>query len=95
MLRYDKNKYGRALPDFWTYLVNLSPEKHEFMCENFALSLTGNPYSGVALDLWIEVIMNKGSKVKAPEEAEAPVSVKAPARSRRHTQWLAQYMRDN
>ena len=65
MLTYDKNKYGRALPDFWTYLVNLPPEKYEFMRENFALSLTGNPYSGVALDLWIEVTMNKGSKVKA------------------------------
>ena len=42
-----------------------------------------------------KVAKAKGSKVKAPEEAEAPVSVKAPARSRRHTQWLAQYMRDN
>ena len=42
-----------------------------------------------------KVAKAKSSKVKAPEEAEAPVSVKAQARSRRHTQWLAQYMRDN
>ena len=43
-----------------------------------------------------KVAKAKDSEVKAPEEAEAaPVNVKAPARSRRHTQWLAQYMRDN
>ena len=42
-----------------------------------------------------KVAKAKDTMVKAPEEAEAQVNVKAPARSRRHTQWLAQYMRDN
>ena len=30
----------------------------------FAQSLTGN-YSSIPMDLWIEMIMNKGSKMKA------------------------------
>ena len=30
----------------------------------FAHSMTGNPYSCVALDLWIDSTMNKGSKLK-------------------------------
>ena len=65
MLTYDKQKYGRALPDFWAYLINLPPEENEFLRENFALSLTGNPYSSMPWDLWIEVTMNKGSKLKS------------------------------
>ena len=31
----------------------------------FAQSLTGNPYSYLPLDMWIEMTMNKGSKMKA------------------------------
>ena len=31
----------------------------------FAQSITGKPYSCVALDIWIESTMNKGSKMKA------------------------------
>ena len=31
----------------------------------FAQSMTGNPYSCVALDIWIESTMNKGSKLKS------------------------------
>ena len=36
------------------------------MCEGlFAQSMTGKPYSCIPLDLWIEMTMNKGSKMKA------------------------------
>jgi len=31
----------------------------------FAQSITGNPYSCVALDIWIESTINKGSKPKS------------------------------
>ena len=31
----------------------------------FAQSMTGKPYSCLPLDLWIEITMNKGSKMKA------------------------------
>ena len=31
----------------------------------FAQSLTGNPYSCLPLDMWIEMTVNKGSKIKA------------------------------
>jgi len=31
----------------------------------FAQSMTRNPYSCVALDIWIESTMNKGSKLKS------------------------------
>ena len=30
----------------------------------FAQSMTGKPYSCIALDMWIETTMNKGSKLK-------------------------------
>ena len=30
----------------------------------FAQSMTGNPYSCVALEIWIESTMNKGSELK-------------------------------
>ena len=63
---YDNDKYGRHLPDFTAVLDNLTVEQARFM-ENgmFAQSLTGKPYSSVALDIWIETTMNKGSKLKS------------------------------
>ena len=65
MLGYDRLKYGRWLPDFWTTLLNLPPDQFDFLQENFAQSLTGNPYSNMAWDMWIETTMNKGSKLKS------------------------------
>jgi hypothetical protein len=62
---YDNDKYGRWLPDFWAMLTALPPEQTEFMKKNFAQSMTGKPFSSLALDLWIECTMNKGSKLKA------------------------------
>jgi len=46
-------------------LTALPPEQTEFMKKNFAQSMTGKPFSSLALDLWIECTMNKGSKLKA------------------------------
>ena len=65
MVSYDKQKYGKALPDFSAYLINLPPDEHAFLRENFALSLTGNPYSSMAWCLCIKTTMNKGFKLKS------------------------------
>lgn len=63
---YDNDKYGRHLPDFIAVLETLSAEQAAFMEDGmFAQSMTGNPYSCVALDIWIESTMNKGSKLKS------------------------------
>ena len=64
MHTYDKLKYGRWLPDFWVMLLNLTTDQFAFLRENFARSITGNPYSNMAWDLWIEITMNKGSTLK-------------------------------
>ena len=65
MVIYDQTHYGRWLPQFWAMLVSLPPDKTMFFAENFAQSITGNPYSSIPWDLWIEMTMNKGSKLKA------------------------------
>ena len=66
MAIYDNDKYSRHLPDFIAVLDNLSDEQEAFMQDGlFAQSMTGNPYSCVALDIWIESTMNKGSKLKS------------------------------
>ena len=62
---YDNNEYGRWLPDFWAMLASLPNEKITFLSRNFAQSMTGLPYSCLALDMWIETTMNRGSKLKA------------------------------
>ena len=61
---YGNSNYGRHLSDFTAAMDNLT---EEYFMENgmFAQSMTGNPYSCVALDIWIESTMNKGSKMKA------------------------------
>lgn len=63
---YDNDKYGRWLVQFWLEISNLPEEKAKFMKEGlFSQSMTGKPYSCLPLDLWIEMTMNKGSKMKA------------------------------
>ena len=63
---YDNDNYGRYLPDFSVVLDTL-PVDQAILTEErmFAQSMTGNPYSCVALDIWIESTMNKGSKLKS------------------------------
>ena len=61
---YDNTKYGKWLPEFW--LESMSEDKQLFMSDGlFSQSMTGKPYSCLPLDMWIEMTMNKGSKMKA------------------------------
>ena len=56
---YGNSNYGRHLPDFTAAIDNLTPEQESFMESGmFAQSMSGNPYSFVALDIWIESTMN-------------------------------------
>ena len=62
---YNKIHYGKWLPNFWTDISNLSEEIDQYMPSIFAHSITGKPYSSLPTDLWIEMKMNKGPKMKA------------------------------
>ena len=63
---YDNNNYGKWLVEFWMEMKTLSPEITEYMVNGlFSQSMTGKSYSSIPLDLWIEMTMNKGSKMKA------------------------------
>ena len=47
-------------------MSNLPDSKVEYLKGGlFAQSITGKPYTCLPLDLWIEMTMNKGSKMKA------------------------------
>ncbi|KAG0720537.1 hypothetical protein GWK47_048318 [Chionoecetes opilio] len=52
--------------DFFTMTDALLQNVHAvaFLCTDFTQSITGNPYSNIAWDMWIECTMNKGSKMK-------------------------------
>ncbi|CAB3976667.1 Hypothetical predicted protein [Paramuricea clavata] len=65
MVIYDQTHYGRWLPHFWAMLSSLSPDQTQFFSSNFAQSITGNPFSCIPWDMWIEMTMNKGLKLKA------------------------------
>ena len=63
---YDNDKYSRWLVEFWLEINTLPEEKERYMKEGlFAQSMTGKPYSCLPLDLWIKMMMNIGSKMKA------------------------------
>ena len=62
---YDKIHYGKWFPDFWAEISNLNKEITQCMPEIFSHSITGKPYSSLPTNLWIEMTMNKGSKMKA------------------------------
>ena len=63
---YDNDKYGRWLTEFWLTISSFPEDKAIHMRNGlFAQSMTGNPYSCLPLDMWIEMTMNKGSKMKA------------------------------
>ena len=65
MVAYDNNRYGKWLPDFWAMLTSLPTDQVAFLCTDFTQSITGNPYSNMAWDMWIECTMNNGSKMKS------------------------------
>eukprot|EP00112_Aurelia_sp_Birch-Aquarium-sp1_P018096 Seg4270.2 transcript_id=Seg4270.2/GoldUCD/mRNA.D3Y31 product="hypothetical protein" protein_id=Seg4270.2/GoldUCD/D3Y31 len=63
---YDNNHYGKWLVEFWAEISSLPKEVAKYMEEGlFAHSMSGKPYTCLPLDLWIEMTMNKGSKLKA------------------------------
>ena len=62
---YDNEKYARLLPDHWAYLCSLPDSQFEFLSFHFSQSLSGNPHSGMPLDMWIECTMNLNSKSKS------------------------------
>ena len=62
---YDKLHYGKWLTNFWSDMVNLNEDVSKLMPAIFSHSITGKPYSSLPTDLWIEMTMNKGSKMKA------------------------------
>ena len=62
---YDKIHYGKWLPNFWAGISNLSEEIDQYMPSIFAHPIAGKPYSSLPAGLWIEMTMNKGSKMKA------------------------------
>ena len=65
MVAYDNTRYGRWLPDFWAMLTALPGDQVAFLRTEFSQSISGNPYSNMAWDMWIECTMNKGSKMKS------------------------------
>ena len=65
MVIYDNANYGRWLPLFWADMSNISTEHSDLISTIFSQSMTGNPYSNIPPDLWIECTMNKGSKLKS------------------------------
>ena len=62
---FDKTHYGKWLSNFWANISNLSGEIDQYISSIFAHSITGKPYSSLPTDLWIEMKMNKGPKMKA------------------------------
>ena len=65
LMAYNNHEYGRHLPDFWAMLNDLSEDQSRYFSLHFAQSQTGLPYSCQPMDLWIEVTMNLGFKLKA------------------------------
>ena len=62
----NNNNYGKWLVEFWAEISTLTKSIDEHMAKSlFVQSLTGNPYSFLPLDIWIEMTKNKRSKMKA------------------------------
>ena len=65
LLAYNNSDYARYMGDFWAMVEEMPDEQYDFFKDHFVQSLTDHPYSAMPLDMWIEVTMNLGSKVKA------------------------------
>ena len=65
MAVYDNLHYSRYLSIYWSMMKNLNDEVSNHMKQGlFSASLSGLPFSAIPYDQWIEVTMNKGSKMK-------------------------------
>ena len=63
---YNNDKYGQWLVEFWLEISSLPEDKERYLQSGlFAQSMTGQPYSCLLIDLWIEMTMSKVSKMKA------------------------------
>ena len=60
---YGNNSYDKRLVGFWTEISTPTKAIDKHMAKDlFAENFIGNTYSCLPLDMWIKVIMNKGSK---------------------------------
>ena len=65
MSAYDSLHYCRYLSLYWSSMNNLDEEKASYMKSGlFAASMSGRSFSALPHDQWIEMTMNKGSKMK-------------------------------
>ena len=65
MSAYDSLHYSRYLSLYWSGMNNLDEEKALYMRSGlFSASMSGRSFSALPHDQWIEMTMNKGSKMK-------------------------------
>lgn len=61
---YDKIHYGKCLPEFWTEISTLSEKMPLQIQKIFSQSITVKAHSSSPMDLWIEMTIKNGSKMK-------------------------------
>ena len=62
---YGNNNYDKGLVGFSREISTLTKAIDKHMAKDlFAETFTGNIYSCLPLDMWIKMVMNKGSKMK-------------------------------
>ena len=65
MAVYDSTNYTRYMSIYWVEMYNLNEDAKSYMEKGlFTASLTGLPFSTIPHDQWIEMTMNKDSKMK-------------------------------
>ena len=65
MAIYDSLHHTRYMSIYWAEMNNLNDEIKKYMDEGlFSASMSGLPFSSIPHDQWIEMTMNKGSKMK-------------------------------
>ena len=65
MSAYDSVHYCKYLSLYWSAMNNLDQEKVSYMNAGlFAASISGQSFCALPHDQWIEMTMNKGSKMK-------------------------------
>ena len=66
LFAYNSFHYSRYLSLYWSEINNLDEEKAFYMRSGlFSASMFVRPFSPLPHDQWIEMTMNKGSKMKA------------------------------
>ena len=65
LFAYNSFHYSRYLSLYWSEINNLDEEKAFYMRSGlFSASMSGRPFSAIPHDQWIEMTINKGSKMK-------------------------------